>query len=293
VKDKRTMRSSGTTGLPIFLSSCVFLSCSRPAAPTWQGADPATWREIRRVLEVERAAGPLHPWAAGVRMAMRESRSGRAVDGRGAIAVAPGRALRMILVGPAGATMLDAWVTPGKWRIAVPPASLVRRGDDGSEPGELPVGFLRWSFFRPLAGTLFAGSMRGGRVLFVLRDDDAVLEVRLRACDRGELTMTTRRAHGRVERLDQCRATSTPLPGDWARYEDETGGLRVDLTLESVAEGPPEEDAFRDPDGTFSSLDHAAGGVDGTAPSLDHALARAGDVPPAGPVRRHPLQVGP
>jgi hypothetical protein len=186
-------------------------------------------------------------------MAMVESRSGHAVDGRGAIAVAPGRALRMVLVGAAGTTMLDAWMTPHKWRIAVPPANVVRRGDDGKEPSELPVGFLRWSFFRPLEGTLVAGSPQVGGMLFVLRDDEAVLEVRVRPCDRGELTMTTRHAAGRTERLDECRASSTPRQGDWVRYEDQSSGLRVDLTLESVAEELPDEEAFRDPDGTPSS----------------------------------------
>lgn len=178
---------------------------------------------------------------------MREPRSGQAVEGRGAIAVAPGRALRMILLGAAGSTMLDAWVTRDKWRIAVPLAGMVRRGDL-QDPRELPVGFLRWSFFRPLEGTLFAGSLQRGRVLFVLRDNDAVLEVRLRACDRGELTTTTRRAHGRAERLEECRASSAVRSGDWVRYEDEVSGLSVDLTIESVTQEPPEEDAFRDPD---------------------------------------------
>jgi len=189
---------------------------------------------------------------------MREPRTGHSVDGRGAIAVAPGRALRMILVGAAGATMLDSWVTPDRWRIAVPPAGVLRRGDDEAsrgeqrlahEPTDLPVGFLRWLFFRPLAGTLFGGSVQPGRVLFLLRDEDAVIEVRLGACPGGELAMTTRRSHGRAERLDECRASTGATPGDWVRYEDEKSGLTVDLKIESVARQPPDEDAFRDPDG--------------------------------------------
>ncbi len=190
-------------------------------------------------------------------MTMREPHTGRTLDGRGAIAVAPGRALRMILVGAAGATMLDAWVTPDRWRIAIPPAGLLRRGgdramhserDQADEPADLPVGFLRWLFFRPLAGTLVGGSIEPGRVLFFLRDDEAVLEVRLGACSRGELTTTRRRARGRTERLDECRASSTVTLGDWVRYEDEKIGLIVELTIESVSPGSPEEGAFRDPD---------------------------------------------
>ncbi|HXN33029.1 MAG TPA: hypothetical protein VN894_14260, partial [Polyangiaceae bacterium] len=245
----------GFVALSIFLSSCLVVAC---AAPAWQSPDSSAWPAIRQALEGERRSRPDHPWAAGVVTTVHEPRSGRTIDGRGAIAVSPERAVRMILVGGAGATMLDAWVTPERWRIAVPPAGLLRRGGDGQsrrgqaqaqEPVDLPVGFLRWLFFRPLAGTLFGGSLQPGRVLFLLRDDDAVLEVRLGECRRGELTMTTRRAHGRTERLDECRASGAITPGDWVRYEDESSGLKVDLTIESVAAAPPGEDAFRDPDG--------------------------------------------
>jgi hypothetical protein len=250
--------------LPVLLSSSLFFSCTRPTSPAWHGADRATWQQIRDGLEAERAARPRNPWAAGVSMTMREPRSGRTVDGRGAIAVAPGRALRMILVGAAGGTMLDAWVTRTSWRIAVPPSDLVRRGGV-EEPADLPIGFLRWSFFRPLEGILFGGSAQEGGRTFLLRDTDSVLEVRLRTCDRGELIVTTRRARGRTERIEECKAPAgdtsdpsrrssapvgAPRDGDWVRYEDEVSGLHIDLTFASAAGEPPDEDAFRDPDRT-------------------------------------------
>jgi hypothetical protein len=179
-------------------------------------------------------------------MSMREPRGGHVIDGRGAIAVLPGQALRMILVGAVGATMLDAWMTPEQWRIVVPPTNLVRHGNRAA-PDDLPVGFLRWVFFRPLEGTLFAGSLESGGILFMLRDDDAVLEVHLRPCERGHLVTTTRRSHGRSERLEECRASDEPRPGDWVRYENQMNGLQVALTIESVAEAPPDGSAFRDP----------------------------------------------
>jgi len=252
--ERRTVaRRSGTTAVCIFLCSFGSLSC---AAPAWQTPDPATWRALRLGWEHRQEVRPSHPWAAGVAVTMRDPRSGRSLDGRGAIAVAPGRALRMILVGVAGATMLDAWVTPDRWRIAVPPAGVLRRGgtsprrakDDVDEPNDLPVGFLRWVFFRPLAGHLFGGSFESGGVLFLLRDGQAVVEVRVETCARGERTTTTLRARGRAERLDECRASGELTPGDWVRYEDQRSGLAVDLTVESIASGSPEEEAFRDPD---------------------------------------------
>jgi hypothetical protein len=250
---RRGVANSFIVVLRILIVSSFCVSC---AASSMQTTDPATWHAIHEALDRQRHAHPEGPWAAGVSMTMREPHSGRTLDGRGAIAVAPGRALRMILVGAAGTTMLDAWVTPDGWRIAIPPAGLLRRRDGArhrgrdqvDEPDDLPVGFLRWLFFRPLAGTLVGGSLEPGRVLFFLRDDEAVLEVRLGACSRGELTITTRRARGRTERLDECRASSAVTLGDWVRYEDEKSGLIVELTIESVSPGSPEEGAFRDPD---------------------------------------------
>jgi hypothetical protein len=237
----------GRMELAVLLCSWVLVSCARSAVATWQGADAVTWHQIQQLLETERQARPRNPWGAGVSMVMSDRRSERAVDGRGGIAVAPGRAMRMILVGAAGSTMLDAWVTRDQWRIAVPLAGIVRRGGL-QEPDELPVGFLRWSFFRPLGGTLFGGSLRDGRVMFLLRDGEAVLEVRIGACDRGKLTAVTRRARGRAERMAECRESRNARPGDWVRYADEPRGMSVDITIESVTKDPPEEAAFSDPD---------------------------------------------
>lgn len=238
---------------PALLSLLVFASCAT-RIPSWQHADPETWQSLRQYLEAERAARPRQPWTAQVSVWLREPQSGRVVDGRGAMAVAPGRALRMILVGAAGETMLDAWVTTDRWRVAVPLAGQVRRGQGSSEERDredardLPVGFLRWLFFTTLRGTLFAGKRERDDVLLMLRDREAVLEVRLGTCDRGRLATTTRRVRGRVERLDECRASSVPQPGDWARYRDEGTRLQVDLSIESVASQPPDDLAFRDPD---------------------------------------------
>jgi hypothetical protein len=161
----------------------------------------------------------------------------------------------MILVGAAGGTMLDAWVTQEHWRIAIPPTGRVRRGDasasdlrDGGDADHLPVGFLRWLFFTPLRGTLFAGARSSDGLLLVLRDGEVVLEVRLGACDRGRLATTTRRSHGHTERLDECRASAAPQRGDWVSYQDKNSGLSIALAIESVAPEPPNDVAFRDPD---------------------------------------------
>jgi hypothetical protein len=232
--------------LLIVAAGLVLVSCT-PAPTAWRAAEPDEWPALRAELARLREARPSEPWAAGLRATMRQPRSGRALDARGGIAVAPGRALRMILVAGAGATMLDAWVTRDQWRIAVPPAGIVRRGGSG-DPDDLPVGFLRWWFFRPLEGMLFAASRSqgtsGAEDVFLLRDDDgAAVELRAGRCLRA-----SRRRNGRTEHVDECLVRVRPAAGDCVRYQDESSGLIVDLQLESLATAPPDEDAFRDPD---------------------------------------------
>jgi hypothetical protein len=227
-------------------ASLLLLACAPPPAP-WTGASEQTWTELRAALAAKRDAIGRDPWAVRAGVTMRDSKHGRGIDGRGAIAVAPGRAVRMILVGGAGATVLDAWVTPERWRIAVPPVALVRRG--GAEaPSDLPVGFLRWWFFRPLEGTVVAASRTPPATTWLLRDGDAVVELREAPCDRGTGTTAIRRVSGRAERIDECRAGRAPAAGDRVRFEDEATGLVVRLDVEALAERPPAEDAFVDPD---------------------------------------------
>jgi hypothetical protein len=222
------------------------VACHAAPAP-WAHPTPAAWTELRQALDHQRQARPREPWAAGLRVTLREPRTGRVVDGRGAIAVSPGRAVRMILVGGAGATVLDAWVTPQRWRVAVPPLDLVRRGGS-DEPRDMPVGFLRWWLLTPLEGTLFAAAFTEGDPRWLLRDDGAVVELRQGVCPGGGALHATRRAAGHAETVDECRQDGAPRAGDSAGYVDEGSGLRVDLQFESVASQPPSGEAFDDPD---------------------------------------------
>jgi hypothetical protein len=227
---------------PLFVAQL----CCSPAPLPWRGARPHEWPLFRDEVARLRESRPHQPWAAGLRATLHPPHGARALDARGGIAVAPGRALRMILVAGAGATVLDAWVTPDQWRIAVPPVGLIRRGGR-DEPADLPVGFLRWWFFTPLEGRLFAASRAEGPAgagdLLLLRDGDAVVEVRVRQC-----LQVSRRSHSRSERVEECASRAGPEPGDSVHYEDESSGLAVDMVLESLAEQPPKEDAFVDPE---------------------------------------------
>jgi hypothetical protein len=153
----------------------------------------------------------------------------------------------MILIGVAGMTMLDAWVTRERWRVAVPPVGVLRRGA-ADDPGDLPIGFLRAWFFTPLEGRLFAARRDGASTTWLLRDQGAVVEVQAGPCERGARLLETRRARGHVESIDECRRRAAPTIGDHVRYEDGTTGLAVDLVLEGVSTDAPVAEAFVDPD---------------------------------------------
>jgi hypothetical protein len=223
------------------------LACAPPPSPRWIHPTEAQWRVAEQRLDVLRSALPHLPYTAVVTTVLRDPQSGRRMDGRGAIAVAPGEGIRMILLGGAGATLLDAWVTPSRWRIAVPMLSIVRRG--GAEaPPDLPIAFLRWWFFARFEGSLFASSIAQAEWLWLVRDGDAVVELRLLEGGARERIAATRRDRGRTEHVDEWRAQAAPAPGDSVRYVDEGSGLEVDLAVEELTRAPPDPAAFRDPD---------------------------------------------
>jgi hypothetical protein len=240
------MRAVGLAALTIVAGACT--RGPRPDAPSaWHSPDARTWAALRDELRAKRAERPTRPWAAEVRVSLHEPRSGRDVTGRGAIAVAPGRAMRMILVGAAGSTMLDAWVERDRWRIAVPATGLVRRGGP-DDPRDLPVGFLRWWLLSPLAGELVAAEQTERGPRWLLRDGSAVVDLRALTCDGGTSGLAASRSlQGRTERVAECGAAPEPRPGDRVEYEDAATGLRVSIVVESAARTPP-DDAFRDPD---------------------------------------------
>ncbi len=236
------------TGLvPLVLLAVLTLECAHPAPRAWVHPTPFQWQLAQARLDRLRADAPRLPYAASVTTVLRDAHSGRVIDGRGAIAVAPDRGIRMILIGGAGTTLLDAWVTPQQFRIAVPPLALIRRG--GSEaPRELPVAFLRWWFFGRLNGGLMSAQALPDGWLWLLRAGDAVAELRLGACGARQRLRAVRIEGGRTERVDECRSDAAQAPGDSVRYVDESSGFEVELSVDAISAGPPSPEAFLDPD---------------------------------------------
>ena len=211
----------------------------RSAPPT-----QAQWTAARDRLAALRQTVPRAPYVQEVSISFREPGTGKVFDGRGAIAVDPGHAMRMILVGPGGATALDAWVTKDQWRFSIPPLQLLRRGATESPPG-LPIGFFRWWFLGPFDGKLRTTS---GRTL-VLDDGSAIVGLDADEAD-GVRTIAARRRHGTtIEWLGYEGHGAVVGVGDKATYRDLSSGLTVNVTVDRLGEAPPEPEVFRDPEG--------------------------------------------
>ena len=210
------------------------------------------WTRLRERLAIARDAAPERPYVEKVVVAMREPRTGKVFQARGAVAVDPRHALRMILVGPGGVTALDAWVTDDQFRFVIPPISLERRGGADAESARgLPVGFFRWWMLHPLDGRLLAAWSRDTGALYLLREgDETVLLREARVPHTGRQRVTAaRREDGMVERLDWVgRSPTTPHAGDKARYIDGSTGLQVEVLVEGLGEHEPDPAAFLDPD---------------------------------------------
>lgn len=231
----------------MLVAVAALAACGGP--PARAPVSQAEWDRARASLTRVRSRTPRASYVERIRVAFREPRTGKVFAGRGAIAVDPHNALRMILLGPAGTTALDVWATSDRWRFAIPPANVLRRGGAESPP-ELPIGFFRSWFLRPYEGQLLTID-RGD---LVLRDRAAVLKVS------GVLQPSTtplrvmRREGDTVEWLEVIDRGAHPPVGERVRYRAASTGLEVEVLVESLSPEPADPAAFLDPDGAGVSL---------------------------------------
>ena len=234
--------------LALALSACV--ACASAPPPPLRTLEPearvrsqtttvptptqAEWDHARARLARLRAALPHRAYTQPVTVDFFEPRSRRHFDGRGAVGVDPGRAMRMILVGPAGEPALDVWVTRDAWRLVVPAIHLVRRGGRDAPDGT-PIGFFRSWFVDPL----------GGRLLCLGPDGELVI----RDPFGGTLHVVRAGADGfDVRRRSGTHTESFDSRGAHARYRDEPSGLAIEVALGEVQREAPDPAAFQDPD---------------------------------------------
>jgi len=212
------------------------------------------WDIARAWLDRVRATVPSRPFGALVKVSLREPRTRQSFAARGALAVDPGHALRMILVGPGGATALDVWATRDRWRFEVPAANVLRRGGSEDDP-LLPIGFFRWWFLGPVDGRLLSSAAADAGQRFILRDGastvDVTLALREASVADGAATVSgltaARLSGGATDRIELHATSLAMAKGDHAIYDEDSSGVHVEVTVEDAA-GAPDPDAFANPD---------------------------------------------
>jgi hypothetical protein len=236
------------------LVGCAPPSAVQPASPVAaSGPTVAEWSAARRALARLRAAAAI-PRTLRLALSLREPRTGRVLSARGAVAVLPPRALRMILLGPGGTTALDLWIQGDQWRFAVPAIDLQKRGELHA-PREarrgLPVDFLAFWLLRPASGRLLWHARERDGDRFVLRDGAATVD--LRALDDGRLearraTWSKPEADGSPRLLDEETVSASGLGCAEVRYHQASTGLDVTVVCEGETTGEPPARALADPD---------------------------------------------
>ena len=203
------------------------------------------WSVAKERLARLRRGRPDRAYVERVRLVINDPRTGREYQARGAVAISPDHAARMILVGPGGTTALDVWVTKDRFRFAVPAIKLEKRG--GTDPAEaigLPIGMLRWWFLSPLAGRLLLARSTAAESAWILRDGSAIVTVR----SDGRRFIALRRQGDTLEGIEWLSHGLVPQQGEHGRYIEGRYGLRVEVVVEEVLAAEPDPDAFADPD---------------------------------------------
>ncbi|APR81449.1 Hypothetical protein A7982_06798 [Minicystis rosea] len=206
----------------------------------------AEWRAGLAKLEaLRRAAGAARTMR--ISLALREPITGRRLTARGAVALAPPRALRMILLGPGGTTALDLWMSGPRYRFAVPAIDLEKRGDLTAPRAErrgLPVDFLGFWLLRPASGELlwYGHDHDGDR--FVLKDDTAIVDLVVQGDGRVSARRTT---FAGDKRLDEETVEAGALGCASVRYHQASTGLDVTVQCEGETIGDPPARALAEP----------------------------------------------
>jgi hypothetical protein len=264
----RLSRAGSLLAAASLLAACAPAAPPRsfPRPPSWGAGTRApsltAWRAARaRLAAIQREAGT--PRTLRVSLALREPVTGRTLEARGAVAIAPPDGLRMILLGPGGTTALDLWLHRDRFRFAVPAIDLLRRGDATTPRASmrgLPIDFLRWWMLGPATGTLLWAERQGGGDRLLLRSGSAIID--LRVSDSGGIE--ARRAlweAGSAEeprrRIEEEAIGADRIGCAPVRYWQESTGLSVTVRCEGEDLAAPNPKAFADPDAEL--LDSAHG----------------------------------
>ncbi len=229
------------------IAVAVFLAGCGGSTATGLAALPLPTPAAREKLAALRAVTEA-PATRRIAIELREPRSGRVLSARGAVAILPPRALRMILIGPGGTTALDLWIDGARYRFAVPAIDLEKRGDLAGPREErrgLPVDFLAAWLLHAARGDLVGYERTADGDRFRLRDDGAVVD--LLAHDGGHVELR-RETWALGNRIDEETISADGFGCVKARYHQGSTGLDVAVTCEAETKGEPAPKALADPD---------------------------------------------
>lgn len=226
----------------VFLLFFSTIGCGARANAAGESPSSTDWKKARESLRAIRIEEKSDPYSEVVRVRLREPKSGKIFVAQGAIAVDPGKAFRMMLVGPGGGTAVDAWATPNAYVFHVPPIELKKSGGAES-PAGLPIGFFRWWFLARWSGQMLWGAVRTDGAEWIVKNDDAVVVL----SSAGGTTKAERRSERGVERLEWTSTAARDRAGDHGVYVDDTSGLSVEIDVVSLSEERPDPEAFADP----------------------------------------------
>jgi hypothetical protein len=260
-----TLASAGSlVAAALLLAACSPVAASRsfPRPPAWSDRPRApslgAWRAARaRLAAIRRETAS--PRTLRVSLALTEPVTGRTLEARGAVAIAPPDALRMILLGPGGTTALDLWIHRDRFRFAVPAIDLLRRGDATTPRVSmrgLPIDFLRWWLLGPATGTLLWAERHGRADRLLLRAGFAIID--LRVGDSGGIkarrALWTAGSATEPRRLIEEEAIEADRFGcAKVRYWQRSTGLSVTVRCEGEEFAAPNPRAFVDPDAVPAS----------------------------------------
>ncbi len=242
------MRGCALAAIAVALSACA-PAIFGARAPSIGSPTLAEWKAARSRLASLRAQ--VVPRTLRVALALREPVTGRVLEARGALAVAPPASLRMILLGPGGTTALDLWIQGDRFRFAVPAIDLLERGD-ASSPREarrgLPVDFLRWWLLHPADGRLLWASREDTTDHLLLRDGDAIVDLHAAASGAVTARRTTWTLLPTRQQLDEETVDAERVGCGKVRYHQASTGLEVTVRCEGEETSSPSPRAFVDPD---------------------------------------------
>jgi hypothetical protein len=217
------------------------IGCTPGARHEWHAPSQARWLGLKSEL-AELRSSRAEQYSLNISLTIEQRALGQRLRARGAVAVRPPNALRMILLGPGGTTAFDLWSCGDAFRLRIPALELHKRGDAKTPPAELatlPIAFLRQWFLRPYSGRLLLADEQGSRHRFVLRDDDGALIDFTREGDR----LLWRRTLG----ADEQAIVAEHEPCGRVSHRDSATGVAIEVECERINYGPPPARAFVDP----------------------------------------------